>query len=99
MDDLFPAAVLVMAPVAIKFVVGVLPDGVWPWVKALASYGVGMLFVMGCGCDVVAKATGHEATALTMAMSGLLLAAMASKVVHPASEALRTAAHNGREKA
>lgn len=88
MENVFDPVVLAMAAAGVTYVVDML-GAVPSWVKVIASYVVSTCFVFGAGADVVAQAAGNEPGIMSSLLSGLLLAGVSSKVIHPIKESLR----------
>lgn len=84
----FSPVVLAMSAAGVTFIVDMLGE-VQSWVKVVASYVVSLGFVCATGEDIVATSSGAEPGVISVLLSALVLAGMASKVVHPLKESLK----------
>lgn len=87
MEDFFNPVIMLLYSVLVTFIVDMLPNAK-SWVKVALSIVVSMWVVFTTGADAVAALSGVESTYMTMLMSGLTLAAVSSKVAHPAKKLL-----------
>ena len=85
-----PAEIVAMVAVAIKFVIDAFEKvGLPAWAKVLMSVVLAGGFAVGAKLDLVAIAAGVDPSPAGYAMTAIMLAALASKVVHPAVEVAR----------
>jgi hypothetical protein len=90
MQDLFPVLVVTASAFAIKFLIDMIEPAKPPgWLKNVLSLGISVGFMVVYQIDVLAAKLGKEPSLGGYVLSGLMLAAVASKAVHPAVDAIR----------
>ena len=92
MDEQVPSWLMLAAAVLVKFVVDAVPDKAPSWVKVALSVAVSWGITRASCVDLFSQVSGADPSELGYAITGLVVAAMASKAVHPVVEAFRALA-------
>lgn len=101
MEEYLPPSMLLLAPIVIKYVMDALTSA-WPkapgWAKVGVTYAISVAIVRVYMLDIIALMAGHGQKSLGgYLLTGLVVASLASKAVHPTVEALRGIAREHEE--
>jgi len=89
-ESLFPIMLVAASAFATKYIIDAIPKKPPGWLKNLLSLAISIGFVVAYKIDVLAAQMDVEPSLAGYVLTGLLLAGVTSKVVHPLVDAVRS---------